>query len=116
MQRITCLLLAYFVFSITSVHVFAQSELDQKIAELNVLPVVASGQDLKNAILDQLKFEKNICYKLGRLGDTQVSADEKEAIAKEFATSSDDADRVTNRVTETQKAFAEKNHFTLEKK
>ena len=90
--------------------------LNQKIAEVNVLPVVENGQDLKNAILDQFKFEKNICYKLGRLGDPQVSADEKATIAQEFATSSEDADKVTNRVTETQKAFAEKNHFTLEKK
>ena len=90
--------------------------LDQKIGEVNVLPEVENSQDLKNAILDQLKYQKNICYKLGKLGDPQVSADEKEAIAKEFATSSEDADKVTNRVTETQKAFAEKNHFTLEKK
>ena len=90
--------------------------LDHKIGELNALPEYKNGHDLRIAILDQLTFEKDICSKLGRLGDSLVSDEEKEAIGKSFAASSQDAERVTKRVTETQKAFAAKDHFSLESK
>ena len=90
--------------------------LDQKMAEVNTLPVVEGGQDLKNAIIDQLQFERNLCYKLGRLGDPSVTPEEKASIELEFSKNEPDADRITRRVNETQKDFSEKNHFTLQNK
>ena len=90
--------------------------LDQKIAALTTLPVVEGSQNLKTAIQDQLEFERNLCYKLGRLGDPNVTSEEKAAIEAEFIKTAPDADRITARVTETQKEFAQKNHFTLQNK
>lgn len=89
--------------------------LDKKIAELNAVVAVEGGEDIKNAILDQLKFERNICYKTGRLGSDNVTEEEKSAITTEFMNSEAEAKRLEARVAETQKKFAEKNNFKLEK-
>ncbi len=90
--------------------------LDQKIAEVNILSIVDGGQNLKNAIIDQLEFERNLCYKLGRLGDPSVTPEEKASIEQEFVNNTPDADKITRRVDEAQKDFAEKNHFPLKNK
>lgn len=89
--------------------------LDKKIAEITAVPTMEGGEDLKNAIVDQLKFERNICYKTGRLGNDDVTEEEKSAINTEFQNSGSEAKRLEQRVSETQKKFAEKNNFKLEK-
>ena len=90
--------------------------LDKKIAEINAVPAIEGGEDLKAAIVDQLKFERNICYKTGRLGNDQVTEEEKAAITAEFMNSEAEAKKLEARVLETQKKFAEKNNFKLETK
>lgn len=90
--------------------------IDKKIAEASALPVENGGEDLKNAIIDQLKFERNICYKTGVLGNEQTSEEEKNVITQEFMSSEADGQKLEERVTQTQKEYAKKNNFKLEKK
>ena len=90
--------------------------LNQKIAEVNSLPSFQNGQDLKNAIIAQFEFQKNMCFKLGRLGDSSITTEEKTSIDDEFLKTGALADSITRRVIEAQKEFAKKNHFTLQNK
>lgn len=90
--------------------------LNQKIAQVNLLAIVKDGEILKNAIIDQLEFQKQQCYKLGRLADSTVPAKEKASIEQELINNAPDADKITRKITETQKDYAKNNHFTLQNK
>ena len=90
--------------------------LNQKISEVKSLPIVPGGENLRDAIVEQLEFQKNLCLKLGSLGDSAVTLEEKASIEEGFDKTPAEVDRITRRVNETQKEFAEKNHFTLQNK
>lgn len=87
-----------------------------KIKEAENLLVPKAGGDLKEAILNQLKFEKDIVEKIGRLSDPKLSAEEKAQIETEFLSIGEKAKVLEAKVHAAQEAFAKEHQFKLEEK
>lgn len=87
-----------------------------KIKEAENLLVPKNGGDLKEAILNQLKFEKDIVEKISRLSDPELSAEEKTKIETAFLNSGEKAKVLEVKVRSAQEAFANEHQFKLENK
>jgi len=90
--------------------------INDKIKEAEDLLVPKNGGDLKEAIINQLKFEKEIVEQIGRLSDPQLSAEEKAQIETGFLNSSEKAKVLEEKVRSSQEAFAKEHEFKLENK
>ena len=90
--------------------------IDGKIREAENLPAPENGENLKEAILKQLAFEKDILTKIGRLALPDLSQEERTLIETEFLSSQDKAKALEDSVKAAQEAFAKKNNFTLRDK
>ncbi len=90
--------------------------IEGKINEAHDVPAPKDGENLKDAIISQLGFEKNIVEKIGRLADTAISKEEKRQIETEFLASGQKATELESRVREAQESFAKQHKFNLEAK
>jgi hypothetical protein len=88
--------------------------IDDKIKEAENLLVPKGGGDLKEAILNQLIFEKDIVEKIGRLSDPKISSEEKTQIETEFLSSGEKAKALEAKVHAAQEAFSKEHQFKLE--
>jgi len=89
--------------------------IDNKIKKTKNLLVPKGGGDLKEAILKQLQFEKEVIENIGRLADPQLSEEEKTQIETGFLSSKEKAIELEANVRAAQEAFSRQNQFKLEK-
>ena len=78
--------------------------------------VPKNGGDLKEAILNHLKFERDIIEKIGRLSDPNLSPAEIYQIENEFLNSGEMAKVLKEKVRSAQEVFAKEHQFKLEEK
>lgn len=90
--------------------------INNKINEAKNLSALKEGENLKDAILKQLQFEKNIVEKIGRLAEPDISKEEKMQIETEFLNSQNKANELEANVHAAQEAFAKQYKFKLENK
>ncbi len=92
------------------------SFISNKINEAQNLSAPKDGENLKEAILKQLQFEKDIVSKIGRLAESDISNDEKMQIETEFLNSQNKATELEDSVRAAQEAFAKEHKFKLANK
>ena len=90
--------------------------IDTKIIEAQNLDTPRGGENLKNAVLNQLGFEKNIVSKIGRLMRADISKEEKAQIEMELLSSKEKATVHESNVHLAQETFAKQHDFNLQKK
>ncbi|MDQ2720247.1 MAG: hypothetical protein M3Z26_10890 [Bacteroidota bacterium] len=90
--------------------------IDIEINQAENLSAPKDGNNLKSAILDQLQFEKDIVFKIGRLTEGGISQEERTKIGMEFLNSGYKANQLEDKVRLAQEAFAKQNKFKLETK
>lgn len=90
--------------------------INTKIIEAQNLNTPRGGENLKNAILKQLEFEKDMVSKIGRLMRADISKEEKAKIEMELLSSKEKAMVHESNVHLTQEAFAHQHDFKLQKK
>lgn len=90
--------------------------ISNKINEAQNLVVPKDGENLKQAILTQLQFEKDIVIKIGRLAEPDISEDEKMQIETDFLSSQKKAAALEANVRAAQETFAKQYKFKLENK
>lgn len=90
--------------------------IDTKIIEAQNLYTPKGGENLKNAVLKQLEFEKEIVNKIGRLMRSDISKEEKAQIEIELLSSTEKATVHESNVHLAQEIFAKQHDFNLQKK
>ena len=90
--------------------------IDTKIIEAQNLYTPQGGENLKNAVLKQLEFEKEIVNKIGRLMRSDISKEEKAQIEIELLSSTEKATVHESNVHLAQETFAKQHDFKLQKK
>lgn len=90
--------------------------IDQKINEAENITAPKNGEELKAAMLNQLKFEKDIVEKIGNLASTNILNEEKAKIETALMNSEIKAKKLEANIHAVQEAFAEKHKFKLENK
>ncbi len=90
--------------------------INNKIKDAENLLVPKNGGDLKEAILNHLKFERDIIEKIGRLSDPNLSPAEIYQIENEFLNSGEMAKVLKEKVRSAQEVFAKEHQFKLEEK
>lgn len=92
------------------------SFINNKINEARNLTEPKDGEKLKEAILKQMDFEKDIVSKIGRLAEQGISKEEKTQIETDFLNSQTKANELAADILAAQEAFAKKYKFKLENK
>ena len=90
--------------------------INNKINEAQKLVAPKDGEILKEVILKQLDFEKDIVSKIGRLAEPDVSKEEKVQIETDFLSSQTKANKLAADVLAAQEAFAKQYKFKLKNK
>jgi hypothetical protein len=90
--------------------------IDTKIIEAQNLYTPKGGENLKNAVLKQLEFEKEIVNKIGRLMRSDISKEEKAQIEIALLSSTEKATVHESNVHLAQEFFAKQHDFNLQKK
>ena len=90
--------------------------INDQIRDAQNLNAPKKGENLKEAVVKQLQFEKDIVSKIGRLAEPGISKEEKTRIETEFLSSQNKANELEANVRTAQEAFAKQYKFKLENK
>lgn len=88
--------------------------IDDKIKEAQKLTAPSDGESLKNAIIMQLQFEKDIVGKIGRLTQQSIPNEERLQIETDLLSSQNRAQSLEDSIRIAQEVFAKQYKFKLE--
>ena len=95
---------------------YIDSFINDKIYKAKKLSAPKNGESLKEAILEQLQFEKDVVGKIGKLAEPETFKEEKEQIETELLSSQEKSKELEVHVQAAQEAFAKQYQFKLENK